>query len=227
MLPGGTWACVHQWPLKGCHVGRGLSRSGRSWCECSPVSNGVPRGGHTAFILKGSGRRHQGAQVPQRSQVKEEVRAGEPTRWEGQGGVSIGRFQWGQRAGEGVQREGCNQGEQKISRGALFRGNHTSLRVWLWKVEGKALTESQSRVILGAGWLMGSLAGALQLTAMKREAGEVGRPKCRTSAPWWRQASARRDSTWLRQTQWAKAGRGPAGGGDGPAGRAPARWQQG
>lgn len=89
-----------------------------------------------AFILEGWGEGHWGARVPQRTRSRE-VKAGEPNREGGQGRVSIGRFQRGQRAGKG-----CNQGEQKTLRGAPYLGKPHLGQGVVMKTERQGLNKS-------------------------------------------------------------------------------------
>lgn len=87
--------------------------------------------------------------------------------------------------------------------GHNFWGSHTSLRVWLWKLEGMVLTESQ-RLIWG--WVVNRLIcrGTVAASYGERLAGEeayASRP-----APWGGQALVWREKTWLGRSHWAQTG---------------------
>lgn len=78
------------------------------------------------------------------------VKAGEPNRMGGPGRVSTGRFQRGQRAGKGCKR-GCNQGEQKTSRGAQYLGKPHLAQGVVMKTERQGLNRVKGQF---RGWVV-------------------------------------------------------------------------
>lgn len=116
-------------------MGRGPNQGSGGECVWASVPTWCPQRRPYGFHSPGLGRRALGAQVPQRTRSRE-VKAGEPNRVGGQGRVSVRRFQRGQRAGKG-----CNQGEQKTSRGAQFLGEPHLGRGVVMKTERQGLNK--------------------------------------------------------------------------------------